>query len=91
MFYDNSILPGTKINFAVFLVLFCFTITQFFQVLKSVNYVNNAVSGFTITQFFQVLKSISSDILVIFGFTITQFFQVLKSDACVAMSSLVLR
>ena len=34
-FYDNSILPGTKIFYTDFIIGICFTITQFFQVLKS--------------------------------------------------------
>ena len=34
-FYDNSILPGTKIWEITLAVLIGFTITQFFQVLKS--------------------------------------------------------
>ena len=33
-FYDNSILSGTKILCILVLSLLCFTITQFFQVLK---------------------------------------------------------
>ena len=34
-FYDNSILPGTKIKWAAQFKKLGFTITQFFQVLKS--------------------------------------------------------
>ena len=34
LFYDNSILSGTKILCILVLSLLCFTITQFFQVLK---------------------------------------------------------
>ncbi len=36
-FYDNSILSGTKIQLQKVRILVSFTITQFFQVLKSAN------------------------------------------------------
>ena len=56
MFYDNSILSGTKIKDRLLDRAIGFTITQFFQVLKSVPIQTVAVGRFTITQFFQVLK-----------------------------------
>ena len=78
MFYDNSILPGTKILFDIVSFLFSFTITQFFQVLKLHNKREPCDLGFTITQFFQVLKYKTAQAELIARFTITQFFQVLK-------------
>ena len=55
-----------------------FTITQFFQVLKSYNLQFFRNYRFTITQFFQVLKYRHSSWKIWISFTITQFFQVLK-------------
>ena len=57
LFYDNSILSGTKISSSDKENEKSFTITQFFQVLKSGTPSVVSVTGFTITQFFQVLKS----------------------------------
>ena len=78
LFYDNSILSGTKMKMNTLGLLLSFTITQFFQVLKSRLTPNFSPNCFTITQFFQVLKLISRVSTPPLGFTITQFFQVLK-------------
>ncbi len=78
LFYDNSILSGTKILCILVLSLLCFTITQFFQVLKYLFSVFFRHLRFTITQFFQVLKSTPYGTMPYMRFTITQFFQVLK-------------
>ncbi len=77
-FYDNSILSGTKIIATKCYPLFCFTITQFFQVLKSLLIAVVTAVSFTITQFFQVLKCSAKLSGNTVSFTITQFFQVLK-------------
>ena len=55
-FYDNSILSGTKIACGSAVTSYGFTITQFFQVLKSALLFVFDIKSFTITQFFQVLK-----------------------------------
>ena len=56
MFYDNSILSGTKMAGRKRARQCGFTITQFFQVLKWTRLISDVAASFTITQFFQVLK-----------------------------------
>ena len=72
-------------------VVICFTITQFFQVLKWLVSSVARLPGFTITQFFQVLKLLCVVCLDSLGFTITQFFQVLKWQMEVERQLRVLR
>ena len=78
MFYDDSILSGTKtISIRAYLIQ-CFMMTQFFQVLKLTISQHFQIFRFMMTQFFQVLKlrGVSASSLVCF--MMTQFFQVLK-------------
>ena len=82
-FYDNSIFSGTKIVLPDKQHRQCFTITQFFQVLKFTKpafveydefYDNSIFSGTTIN---------CGASMSLFSFTITQFFQVLKCQTAI--------
>ena len=78
MFYDDSILSGTKtISIRAYLIQ-CFMMTQFFQVLKLLPPLPRMADSFMMTQFFQVLKHISGSNNPGVSFMMTQFFQVLK-------------
>ena len=56
-FYDNSILPGTKIGILVYPGAFWFYDNSILPGTKICNVYTDPKGSFTITQFFQVLKS----------------------------------
>ena len=56
VFYDNSILPGTKIFLRSLFRVLRFYDNSILPGTKIVGLIDRATIGFTITQFFQVLK-----------------------------------
>ena len=58
MFYDDSILSGTKTHQGGVPSALCFMMTQFFQVLKRTACNIPYTDSFMMTQFFQVLKPV---------------------------------
>ena len=78
MFYDDSILSGTKTDDVTIKLDYGFMMTQFFQVLKPIGSADVHIKSFMMTQFFQVLKRLYKKNVPSRGFMMTQFFQVLK-------------